>query len=79
LDATHELLERALHHLRVGLLSGKTGSLLQELLVKHKICAFHVHSVLRPTGWRKLAQRGTNTAPRYHAIKQRLAVGPARN
>jgi hypothetical protein len=44
-DPANELLEGALHGARVGALSAEASGLLQKLLIKHKICTFHTHSV----------------------------------
>src|SRR5688572_29968525 len=50
LGATHHLLERALDGARIGALAAHTNGLLEQLLIKHNIRAFHVYSVTRRAG-----------------------------
>jgi hypothetical protein len=45
LDPPHEVLERALDGPRIGPFAAQPDGLLEELLIKHKIRAFHVYSV----------------------------------
>src|SRR5450756_1138734 len=47
LDALHEVLESAPHGPRERSLTSEASRLLQEMLIKHKICAFHMSSVAR--------------------------------
>jgi uncharacterized protein len=48
LDPAHEILEGAFDRTRICALAGQPGGFLEQMLIKHKICAFHVFIVPRP-------------------------------
>src|SRR4029453_6802421 len=48
LGATDEVFERALDRTRVGPFAAQSRSLLQQVLVQHKICPFHTHREYNP-------------------------------
>ena len=45
LGAPDEFLQRSLDRSRVGSLAAQPNGLLEQSLVKHKICTFHTHEV----------------------------------
>lgn len=47
LDLEHEFAQRALDGPRVGALPAQSHRFFEELLIKHKICAFHAHGMPR--------------------------------
>lgn len=45
-NETYDLVQGAIHRFRVRLCPEKARGLFEKLLIKHKICTFHVYIVL---------------------------------
>ena len=73
LQALDELLERAFDRPRVRPLATQLDRLLEQLLINHKICAFHVYSVRPGTPVRQM-DAGTGRASRDRRARRSSAA-----
>src|SRR6266540_6508814 len=48
LDPANVVLQGSLHDAGIGLFAAQTGGLLEQLLIEHKICTFHVFNIHHP-------------------------------
>ena len=76
LGAADELLKRSIDRRRVGPLAADPDCLIQQLLIKHKICPFHVYSMYYAHAIHKAARTGRRGRRAHETTAALFALVP---